>query len=158
MKRNPMDIRPAQLTDLIGIQTCASAAYGKYIGRIGRRPAPMIADFEAQIREGTVHVIAHGNAIVGYAVFYPRGNHFHLESVAVDPVHQGMGYGIKLIKFVEQRAAGSGAEAVELYTNAKMTENLTLYPRLGYVETCRRHEGGFDRVFFRKAIEAKTED
>lgn len=41
---------------------------------------------------------------------------------------------------------------MELYTNAKMTENLTLYARLGWRETDRRTEQGFERVYFEKAV------
>lgn len=39
-----------------------------------------------------------------------------------------------------------------LYTNAKMHENLRLYPHLGFTETARRRDQGYDRVFFRKAV------
>ena len=41
---------------------------------------------------------------------------------------------------------------MRLYTNARMTENLSLYPHLGYVEVERREEDGFDRVFFEKGL------
>ena len=114
----------------------------------------MIADFEEQIRNGIVHVLSKDNVIAGYVALYRRGDHLHLESVAVDPAFQGMGCGIRLIAFVEKCAAEAGAQAVELYTNAKMTENLSLYPHLGYIETGRRHEDGFERVFFRKELAA----
>jgi hypothetical protein len=33
-----------------------------------------------------------------------------------------------------------------------MTENLELYPHLGYSETDRRLDGGFQRVFFAKRL------
>ncbi len=150
-----MDIRPGQMTDLGGIQKCAEAAYNKYVERIGKRPAPMVADFEEQICNGIVHVLSKDNVIAGYVAFYRRGDHVQLDSIAIDPAFQGIGYGIRLITFVETCAAETGANAVELYTNAKMTENLSLYPYLGYTETGRRHEDGFDRVFFRKALTAK---
>lgn len=35
---------------------------------------------------------------------------------------------------------------LHLYTNEKMTENLSIYPKLGYVEVGRRTENGFNRV------------
>ena len=57
-----------------------------------------------------------------------------------------------LVAHAETLAAGAGLEAVELYTNQDMTENLRLYPRLGYVETGRRSEDGYRRVYFRKAL------
>jgi hypothetical protein len=33
-----------------------------------------------------------------------------------------------------------------------MTENLPFYHGLGFVETERRHEDGFDRVYLRKTL------
>jgi hypothetical protein len=33
-----------------------------------------------------------------------------------------------------------------------MTANLSIYPRLGYTETGRRTEDGFNRVYFEKTI------
>ncbi|MEC9102228.1 MAG: GNAT family N-acetyltransferase, partial [Pseudomonadota bacterium] len=49
-------------------------------------------------------------------------------------------------------ARAEGLETVKLYTNVKMQANLTLYPRLGYVETARKSEDGFDRVYFEKRL------
>lgn len=147
-----MNIHKADPTDLHGIQECAKAAYGMYVERIGTRPAPMTADFGRQIADGKVHVLSVDNAVAGFAVFYPREDHIHLENVAVHPDFQGMGYGLKLITYTEQYASDTGVCAVELYTNVRMTENLSLYPRLGYEEQGRGQEDGFDRVYFRKTL------
>ena len=147
-----MHIRLALKSDLRGIQRCAHAAYEMYVPRIGKRPAPMIADFEQQIIDRQVHVLMDGKAVAGFVVFYKRDKCVHLENVAVDPQHQGLGLGVQMIKHVEAAAAEQQAGAVELYTNAKMTENLKLYPYLGYREVGRWHEDGFDRVFFKKDI------
>ena len=38
-----------------------------------------------------------------------------------------------------------------------MTENLKLYPYLGYQELGRWNEDGFDRAFFRKELSAKSD-
>lgn len=64
----------------------------------------------------------------------------------------GHGIGRALIAQVEATARKQGLAAVELYTNEKMTENLALYPRLGYRETGCHIEDGFARVFFRKDL------
>jgi hypothetical protein len=50
-----------------------------------------------------------------------------------------------------KRAAG-GYTSIYLCTNSKMTENQVFYPRIGYVEYERKHEGGYDRVFYAKAL------
>jgi len=113
----------------------------------------MVADFENHVLNGQIHVLVDGEArILGYVVFYARENHVHLENVAINPEIAGAGLGRKLIAFVEGQARQGGYDAVELYTNEKMTENLKMYPKLGYVETERKTEDGFDRVFYRKAV------
>lgn len=147
-----MDIRLARQDDLRGIQRCAQAAYEMYVPRIGKRPAPMIADFQDQIAKHLVHVLTDGKCVAGFVVFYLRDDHLHLENVAVDPQFQGLGYGVQLIKHAEKAALDMGVGAVKLYTNTKMTENLKLYPSLGYSELGRWHEDGFDRVFYRKVL------
>jgi ribosomal protein S18 acetylase RimI-like enzyme len=40
----------------------------------------------------------------------------------------------------------------QLYTNVKMARNIGWYERLGFVETRRGVENGFERVYFRKAL------
>ena len=146
-------IRPARDADCDAVRACAEAAYAPYVERIGRKPAPMVADFAAQIAAGQVRVLVEDGEICGFTVFYPRGDHLHLENVAVHPSQYGRGHGQRLLAFVEQEALRLGLAAVELYTNEKMEKNLILYPRLGYQEVGRREEDGFRRVFFRKSFE-----
>lgn len=146
-------IRKARPADLDQIRVCAVAAYTCYVERIGKKPAPMVADFAAAIEAGTLYVIEREAQICGLVVFYAGNDYLHLENVAVDPRFQGLGLGRQLIEFVEQQARAGGYGSVELYTNVKMTENLGLYPRLGYVEFDRRIEDGFDRVYFSKDVD-----
>ena len=145
-----MAIRLATLADVQTVQRIARAAYALYVPRIGQPPAPMVADFAAAQAAG--HLWVSGEPVAGFVVAYSRGDHWHLENVAVDPKAQGRGLGRHLIEAVERMAAARGARAVELYTNAAMTENQALYPRLGYCETGQGREDGFDRVFYRKAL------
>lgn len=145
-------IRPASVDDLIDVQSCARAAYSKYIERMDKEPAPMHADFASQIAQGHVHVALRYSSFAGYVVFYPQGDHYHLENVAVLPDQAGKGIGKRLFEYVEQTAKKAGLNAVELYTNEAMIENLQMYPRLGYVETKRKQKDGFNRVFFRKLV------
>ncbi len=152
MEAEPMLIRLATAEDLADIQTCARAAYAMYVDRMRREPAPMNADFASQIELGQVQAAYCESAFAGYVMFYREGDHLHLENVAVAPAHAGKGIGKKLVAYVEQAARDQGLAAVELYTNEAMTENLKMYPKLGYVETERRRQDGFKRVFFRKPV------
>ena len=102
-----MEIRQARAEEAGEVQACARAAYRDYIASIGKEPAPMVADFGEQIAQGIVWVLADGEEIAGYVVFYLRGDHMLLENVAVDPAHQGAGHGRRLIAHVEQAAIES---------------------------------------------------
>ena len=112
----------------------------------------MVADFETAINNDNVAVLQNADELAGYAVYYPLDGEMHLENVAVLPGYHGKGYGKALITYVEESAKASAMEAVSLYTNEAMSENLKLYPFLGYVEFKRCTEAGFKRVYFRKAL------
>ena len=146
------DVRKATESDVPQIEACALDAYRIYVQRIGRLPAPMATNYANLVRSGRVFVIGEGEALLGFVVFYPRGDHLHLENVAVRPSYQGRGYGGWLIAFVEEQARRGGFAAVELYTNEKMFENIEMYRTLGYVESDRRNVDGYDRVLFRKDL------
>ena len=148
----PAAIRRAAAGDAAAATAVTSAAYRPYIERIGREPAPMGADFDALIRAGEVWVATDQGRVVGVLVLRLQDTALLLESVAVDPAHQRRGIGRSLIDHAEQVARDAGLGAVDLYTNAHMTENLLLYPSLGYDLIDRRREDGFDRMFFRKSL------
>jgi len=112
----------------------------------------MIADFENQIRARDVWVAETEGEVLGFIVFFQKHDTMFLENVAVHPTHAGCGIGRQLIAFCEDQAANAGLKTVTLYTNEKMTENLKIYPRLGYLETGRRDEDGFHRVYFEKRL------
>lgn len=148
-----MIIRLAVAGDEAAIRGCAEEAYAGYIAAIGHRPAPMDADYAAQIAEGHVYVALDGEGLLaGFITFFPQGDAMLLENVAVRKAAAGQGIGKALIGFCEETARRLGLGSVRLYTNAKMAENLAIYPRLGYAEAGRRTEDGFDRVFFEKRL------
>ena len=147
-----MTIRVATSHDLAAVQRCARAAYAVYVERMGRDPAPMVADFSALIDAKRLHVLEEERTVAGFVVFYPRDDHMHLENLAVFPSHHGSGYGSVLISFVEDEARRLGLPAVELYTNEKMTENVPYYLKRGYTKIGCWEEEGFNRIFFRKTL------
>lgn len=152
-------IRPGDASDLEAIRSIAEAAYSLYIERVGKRPAPMDDDYAALLEAGAVHVACDAaDQIVGFLVTAVHDDHLELTTVAVAPQQQGTGVGGRLIALAEDLAREHGRADVRLYTNAAMTENLELYPRLGYRETNRRREAGFDRVFFAKHVEPHIAD
>jgi len=145
-------IRKAEASDEPAVRSCAEQAYARYVPLIGRKPAPMLADFAAQIAAGEVYIATDDkDTFQGFIVFYAEDGHILLENVAVLPSAAGRGVGKTLIGFCEDTARQRGMN-VHLYTNEKMTDNLSIYPKLGYVEVARRTEDGFNRVYFEKAL------
>ena len=114
----------------------------------------MRTDFQPLIETGSVWVIE-ADGINGYIVMYPKDDALFVENVAVDPVRHGFGLGGQLLEFAEDHAVAIGLSRITLYTNIHMTENRSFYPALGYAETARRVEEGFERVYFEKAIRAE---
>ena len=146
-------IRQAQPGDEPAVRACAEAAYEQYVAAIGKKPAPMVADFASLIASGFMHVATGAEAaVLGFIVFYKKHDHVFLENAAVHPGAGGRGIGKRLIAFCEAEAKQFGATSIKLYTNEKMTENLSIYPHLGYRETGRKREDGFNRVFYEKLI------
>lgn len=151
-----MTIRKAMPDDVPAIRRCAEEAYAQYVEAMGRKPAPMVADFARQVADGQVDVsVTESGELQGYVIFHPDGDAMHLENIAVGQSWTGKGIGGALIAHCEDAARKQGLSAVELYTNIKMVANQTLYPRLGYAETHRAVQDGFSRIFYRKVLDTR---
>ena len=143
--------------DAAGVRSCVVAAFEHYVERIGKPPAPMLLDFDAEIHAGHVWLLSSDGKVVGALVQYPTDLGFYIDTVAVVPSSQGTGVGRALLEFAEKEALRRGYRSIYLCTNSKMTENQVFYPRIGYVEYERKNEAGFDRVFYRKDLVAASE-
>lgn len=147
-------IRAATDRDVADVERIVAAAYAPYVPRIGREPAPMTVDYRHLVADTDfVHVLVESGETVGVLVIVAEADHMFVDSVAVAAGHQGRGYGRALLHHAEQRARDLRLPQVRLYTNAAMTENLALYPHLGYREVDRRFDEGFHRVYFEKVVD-----
>ncbi|PWU27138.1 GNAT family N-acetyltransferase [Pseudomonas sp. RW407] len=146
------EIRQATPDDAPAIARLVDEAYSPYIPRIGRKPAPMLDDYRQVIAEADVFVCALDGEVAGVLVLRPQSPVVLLENIAVAPAFKGRGIGKALLAFCEDYARARRLEAIELYTNQLMTENIALYTKLGYQETHRATEDGFARVFMRKGV------
>jgi ribosomal protein S18 acetylase RimI-like enzyme len=149
-------IRPAVSADREAVEAVVRTAYSVYIDRIAREPGPMLDDYEALIQQGHVYVLDDEGGIAGLVVLIPKTGTMLLDNVAVSPDAQGKGYGRRLIAFAEEEARRRGFGTIRLYTNIAMTENLTLYEGLGYVETQRGEENGYSRIYMEKRLAKGT--
>jgi len=107
------------------------------------------------VSQGAVWVLATpGQGPAGLIVLIPKSDHVLLDNVAVAPAYQRRALGRKLLAFAESFAIERGYGELRLYTHELMTENQSLYARLGYEETERRMDAGYRRVFMRKRLPA----
>jgi len=130
---------------------------------MGREPPPMLADFAAEVAAGRVVVIEIARAVGGYLISWPKMEAYFIDNIAVDPAHQGLGLGRQLMEYAVRETKRHNLSAIQLYTNATMTENLAMYARMGFVETHRvmetqfHIETGFPRVYMCRML-PKGED
>jgi GNAT superfamily N-acetyltransferase len=147
-----MSIRKARPDEAVALHHLVLDAYGHYVARIGKTPRPMREDYAARIAKDEVWVLEEAGAVVGLLVLEDDAEGFLLDNVAVAPAKQHKGYGRALIAFAEEEGRARGHSKIRLFTHYSMVENLSLYARLGYVETGRDPEGAFGRVFMERML------
>ncbi|MDX6517059.1 MAG: hypothetical protein QOH73_2725 [Gaiellaceae bacterium] len=145
-------LRRATYDDIGAIEGLVAESFGKYVERIGKPPAPMLADYAGMLDTSRIWVIVQRDAVIAVLVTLDQGDHLLLDTVAVATSAQGSGYGRRLLEQAERDAAEQGLSEVRLVTNEAMTENLVFYPRHGYRETHRAVQDGYRRVFFSKSL------
>ena len=146
----PLGLRRATVDDLPAIRAVIDAAYARYLTRMDKPPAPMLRDYGPSVEAGTTWVT--GSPITAVLTLYPRDDHLYVENIAVDPSAQGRGLGRALMEFAEQEAARRGLRRMALVTHEVLTENQAIYARLGYLETGRRSEDGYRRIYMEKPL------
>jgi N-acetylglutamate synthase-like GNAT family acetyltransferase len=145
-------IRQADPSDAAAVAVLVNAAYRHYVQRIGMTPGPMTRDYQEVIRDHHVTVAERDGAVVAVIVLHVTDEGFLIDNVAVHPSCQGEGLGRALLNLAETEARAAGFASIYLYTHEKMTENLDLYSKIGYVEYHRRTQNGFALVHMRKQL------
>jgi GNAT superfamily N-acetyltransferase len=107
-----LTVRLADQNDVDVLRRIAVAAYGHYITRIGRPPAPMTADYAQPVRDGQAWVAEEDGQVAGFVVLVPQPGHLLLEKVAVLPAAQGRGIGARLLTLAEDQARRPGLPEV----------------------------------------------
>ena len=145
-------IRHARTEDAVRIGAIARTVYRKYVARIGREPAPMLADYDTEIAAHRVVVMESAKTLIGYMIAWPEAHGYIIDNIAIDPARQGEGLGRRLIEYAAAEAARLRLPALRLYTNVQMTENLAMYAHMGFVETHRAIENGYHRAYMLRIL------
>lgn len=102
---------------------------------------------ERAFREQTFLVLEEGGRIMGYAcgTMDAASGLGHLDILAVDPVHQGHGYGRRLLYAFENWVRSQGGAHLTLESLADNETANALYRREGY-QTLANHLNWFKRI------------
>ena len=153
-KTNP--IRRATISDAEAVAKCVADAYRHYVPRMGKAPGPMLEDYREVIQHHEVYVIDSNKELAegidGVLVMVKQPERFLLDNIAVHPRAQGSGLGRALMDLAEISAREAGYGSVQLYTHECMTENIAMYKKLGFRETNRITEKGYQRIYFEKFV------
>ena len=148
-------LRPAEPADAERLAQIVEDAYSPYVERIGARPRPMDDDYDELVARGVLTVAERGGETgvsVGLVALEETDGRFEVDNLAVDPAHQGTGAGRALLEHAEAEALRAGFDTIHLFTHETMTESLSLYEAIGYVEYERRDVGAGSLVFMRKRL------
>ena len=147
--RAPVTIRKAALGDAPGLAECMRQAYTTYVPRMGtQRLPPMDADYEDEIASYLTWVAESESEIVGGLTLVDEATHMTIANVAVRPDFQGSGLGRELMDLAEAEARDAGFSELRLATHVLLSENVSYYLHLGWLENGRDET----RVYMKKAI------
>ena len=119
-----IEMRPAAAADADGIRSLVRAAYAKWVPVVGREPLPMRADYGRAIREHRVSLLYADGLPAGVIELIIGADYLFIENVAVDPHHQGRGFGHRLLAHAEETAIAHGLRELRLITNGAFASNI----------------------------------
>jgi GNAT superfamily N-acetyltransferase len=149
VNRKSWNIRKAVIDDAKNLKRCMDEAYTKYSNTIkGKRLPPFDVDYEEEIASFPVWVAESDKEIVGGLILMFEGDYITIANVAVRTDFQGNGLGRGLINFAESVAKRKGYLEIRLATHVLLTENVSFYLHLGWLEIGRDDT----RVYMKKNI------
>lgn len=137
MTDHEIEMRRATSQDVPAIHAITEEAYSKYIPLIGRKPQPMMVDYEHMVVENDIWLLSFDGQPAGVLVLIHHPEYLLIFSVAVRPGFQQHGLGRRLLSLAEVQAKLAGYKTICLYTNEKFEDNLRMYEKMGYRETRR---------------------
>jgi len=112
----------------------------------------MKADYDRAIREHDIDLLYVGGNLVALIEMIMAVDHLFIENVAVEPVHQGKGFGRQLLSHADRKAWKAGLPEIRLLTNAAFAANIRLYRSVGFRIDREEPFRGGTAVYMSKAI------
>jgi ribosomal protein S18 acetylase RimI-like enzyme len=128
-------LRRAGPTDAPAIAALVNAAYAKWVPILGRKPMPMLVDYDRAVIDHRIDVAEAAGNLAALIETNAAPDHLFIENIAVAPAQQGQGLGVSLLEHAEALARRSRLDTLRLLTNGLMQTNIGLYQRHGYFIT-----------------------
>ncbi|MDX8366123.1 GNAT family N-acetyltransferase [Cytobacillus sp. IB215665] len=148
MISNKWKIRKAKVSDAKDLKNCMDASYSVYMNRFKEKLPPMNVDYEEEIALYPVWVAESDKDVIGGLILLFEDEYSTIANVAVHPNYQGIGLGRSLLQFAETEARSRGYMEIRLATHVLLTENISYYLHLGWIEFDRDAK----RVYMKKNI------
>jgi GNAT superfamily N-acetyltransferase len=131
-------VRPATPNDAAAIRALTREAYAKWVPVIGREPKPMMADYDAAVRNHRIDLLHMDATLAALIEMIPADDHLLIENIAVSPRFQRRGLGRKLVAQAEQAFA----------------DNVRLYQSVGYAIDAEEPFMGGTTVYMSRPVRA----
>jgi GNAT superfamily N-acetyltransferase len=148
----PVTRRAATYADLDAILSLISQSFAPHHDIIGDWPGPRPDALLAATGRGEVILVEADRNLIGLLWTFPDADALIVNLVAVAPAWQRQGIGARLMAIAEALAREKGQGILRLNTAAGLAGNLDFYVHLGFIETDRRVERGFERAFLEKHL------
>lgn len=126
-------IRPMRLRDMVFVGSLDREAFEP----LWHQPSE---DLELAFRQSSISTVAERNgAIIGYQITTPTQFGGHLARLAVHPSQQGEGIGSGLVRELMKQLRVRGARGLSVNTQSDNQASLSLYHKLGFLETGDRY-------------------
>jgi GNAT superfamily N-acetyltransferase len=145
-------MRRALPGDAEKLKIMAQAAYGKYVSRMEKAPAPMSYDYAEWIKEGNTYVLECSGEVAAMITLLPKSDHLMMRNLAVLPAFQGRNFGRALIDFAETEARRQNLGELRVYTNEKFPETMPFYHSCGFSETHRAKVDGYSFIYLSRTL------
>ena len=147
-----IELRRARAEDAQSVRQLVREAYARWVPVIGREPMPMLADYDAAIRDHEIDLMVGDGEIIALIETIAHPDYLFIENIAVSPLHQGKGLGRRLLVHAERQAEAAGLFELRLLTNGAFEANVRLYQSAGFqIEKTEPFMGG-TTVYMRKQL------
>lgn len=144
-----MKVRPydPERDDLAEIVALVHRAFGEYRGVLKPESGALSETVESlatRLEKNRLFLAMEAGRLRGAVFATRKGDAVYIDRLSVDPETRGSGIAKRLIEVVEAHARESGAARVTLGVRLALTQNISFFQRLGFVETGRQAHAGFD--------------